>query len=213
MLRVSFSPFPEYCFVVYDQSSDSSILICYGCQFVHMSWATHLSFWTCGPHTSTHHHSGKGLNGDGWTFIEGQPVGQGQTLSNPCDKSFCNPSHFGNKTEVFAVRFRRTDLKANSELFFPMIWDKANHDIPAVNRTEFYQTLCRACHQNAAPNDDLRLYPNATRGSHTVAPALGTWCRPFCLPVSYIQHCCGSRPKHVNYMHIYIYICIQRERE
>ena len=42
---------------------------------------------------------------DGWQFIEAAPAGGGETLTNPCDKWFCNPSKFANGTQVFSARF------------------------------------------------------------------------------------------------------------
>lgn len=34
----------------------------------------------------------------GWQFIEAAPAGGGETLSNPCDKWFCNPTNFAGGT-------------------------------------------------------------------------------------------------------------------
>ena len=36
-------------------------------------------------------------SGDGWAFIEGAPAGGGETLTNPCDKWFCNAGHFNHR--------------------------------------------------------------------------------------------------------------------
>ena len=60
-------------------------------------------------------------------------------------RRFCDPSHFGNKTEVFAVEYDRADLRANGSHYYPMAWDPANTEVPGINRTEFYRKVCRAC--------------------------------------------------------------------
>merc|ERR1711862_699566 len=38
---------------------------------------------------------GKGLHGDDWSFIEAEPAGPGENLTNPCNKWFCNSATTG----------------------------------------------------------------------------------------------------------------------
>jgi hypothetical protein len=95
---------------------------------------------------------GEGLDGDAWTFIEGKPAqGAHETLTNACDKWFCNTVYFGNKTEVFATEFDQSDLRANTTHFYPMAWDPENKNVPGVNRTELYRKVCQACGNGSAP--------------------------------------------------------------
>ncbi|CAK9070226.1 TGc domain-containing protein [Durusdinium trenchii] len=85
---------------------------------------------------------GSGLFGEAWTFLEASPAGPGEHLLNPCDKWFCNPSHFDGKTMSFAAKFDREKEKFN---YYPMAWDMENKDIPGVNRTDFYNSICSKC--------------------------------------------------------------------
>lgn len=84
---------------------------------------------------------GKGLHGEAWAFIESNPAGPGETLTNPCDKWFCNPAHFDNNTQAFTPQF---DRKTNATIY-PMAWDLENQNIPGVNRTAYYNALCQPC--------------------------------------------------------------------
>lgn len=76
----------------------------------------------------------------GWQFIEATPASAGETLFNPCDKWFCNPSSFANGTQVFATQFSQ-----DSKVRYPMAWDRRNTQIPGVDRTSYYQKVCMAC--------------------------------------------------------------------
>eukprot|EP00602_Paraphysomonas_sp_CaronLab_P005868 CAMPEP_0185038400 /NCGR_PEP_ID=MMETSP1103-20130426/33971_1 /TAXON_ID=36769 /ORGANISM="Paraphysomonas bandaiensis, Strain Caron Lab Isolate" /LENGTH=272 /DNA_ID=CAMNT_0027576803 /DNA_START=135 /DNA_END=953 /DNA_ORIENTATION=- len=76
----------------------------------------------------------------GWRFIEASPASPGETLSNPCDKWFCNPSNFANGTEVFSARFDQS-----VRVRFPMAWDLENKEIPGEDMTVYYQKTCNAC--------------------------------------------------------------------
>jgi len=87
---------------------------------------------------------GEGLDGGAWTFIEGKPAGGGETLTNPCDKWFCNPSHFDGKTQAFAPQFDNT----TNTTIYPMAWDLENENVPGVNRTAFYNAVCKPCGNN-----------------------------------------------------------------
>lgn len=84
---------------------------------------------------------GHGLDGEEWSFIEGAPAGGGESLGNPCDKWFCNPQHFDGKTKAFAACFRR---HVNMTVY-PMAWDLANKEVPGVDRSAYYNALCRSC--------------------------------------------------------------------
>lgn len=75
-----------------------------------------------------------------WEFIEAQPAGAGESLSDPCDKWFCTPSNFANGTEVYAARWVQSD-----RIRYPMAWDMQNEAIPGIDRTEYYQEVCNKC--------------------------------------------------------------------
>jgi len=86
---------------------------------------------------------------EGWAFIEAAPAGPGETLTNPCDKWFCNAAHFpaeGGATEVFAARFDRRQ----GTTVYPMAWDLGNDGIPGVDRSEYYNKVCRECSATSA---------------------------------------------------------------
>jgi len=81
-------------------------------------------------------------NSDGvWGFLEGRPAGGGETFANPCDKWFCNAGHFSvGSTKTFATQFNRDE-----KIIYPMAWDIDNQDIPGVDRSEFYSSVCAKC--------------------------------------------------------------------
>merc|ERR1712072_1650135 len=79
-----------------------------------------------------------------WGIIEGKPAGAGEALDNPCDKWFCNPSHFGEdkkRSPVFAARWdvNSTDVR------YPMSWDINNKNIAGVDRSDYYNEVCAKC--------------------------------------------------------------------
>eukprot|EP00931_Biecheleriopsis_adriatica_P073986 TRINITY_DN48179_c0_g1_i1.p1 TRINITY_DN48179_c0_g1~~TRINITY_DN48179_c0_g1_i1.p1 ORF type:complete len:364 (-),score=60.62 TRINITY_DN48179_c0_g1_i1:64-1071(-) len=94
---------------------------------------------------------GQGLNGEPWSFIEARPAGPGESLTNPCDKWFCNPAHFDGKTQAFAPQFSR---QTNSTVY-PMAWDLQNRDVPGVDRTAYYNKLCGACGKHTAASMEV----------------------------------------------------------
>jgi hypothetical protein len=80
--------------------------------------------WNIVPENGNHNWIEVWSKESGWQFIEALPAGGSDTLSNPCDKWFCNPTQFNNGTEVFRARFER---------------------IPGEDRTKYYQEACLAC--------------------------------------------------------------------
>jgi len=84
---------------------------------------------------------GGGLQDEPWTIMESSPAGPGEQLLKPCDKWFCNPSHFDGATKTYAAKFDRS----GDFMVYPMAWDMANKNIPGVNRTTFYNTVCGQC--------------------------------------------------------------------
>ncbi|CAK8999136.1 unnamed protein product [Durusdinium trenchii] len=77
---------------------------------------------------------GSGLFGEAWTFLEASPAGPGEHLLNPCDKWFCNPSHFDGKTMSFAAKFDREKEKFN---YYPMaLSDGVLNDLDARKVTD-----------------------------------------------------------------------------
>jgi len=81
------------------------------------------------------------LGAGGWSFIEGQPAGPGESFENPCDKWFCNPQHFDGHTRSFAARFDRH----SNDTVYPMAWDPANRHVPGVDRSHYYNRACGRC--------------------------------------------------------------------
>lgn len=94
-----------------------------------------------GNHNWVEVYLGEGLAGTAWSFIEGAPAGGGETFTNPCDKWYCNPAHFDGQTKVFAAQW---DRQSNSTSY-PMSWDLSNENVPGVNQTDYYNTLCQPC--------------------------------------------------------------------
>ncbi len=90
---------------------------------------------------------GEGDGAGGWHFIEGSPAGAGESLTNPCDKWFCNPAHMqwadGKGTEVFAALYQAQPARAPS--WYPMSWDTSNHGVAGENRTAYYVSACMQC--------------------------------------------------------------------
>jgi len=83
-----------------------------------------------------------------WRFIEAAPAGSGESLSNPCDKWFCNPNNFANGTQVFATRYDQESedkTRTQQQQHYPMAWDVSNTEIPGSDRTAYYQQTCMAC--------------------------------------------------------------------
>ena len=79
----------------------------------------------------------------GWKFLEPSPA---QSLvdtidRNPCERWFCHPDRMANGTQVFAARLDPTAASAH----FPLAWEWGCHDVPAVNRTAYYQRVCYSC--------------------------------------------------------------------
>ena len=68
-------------------------------------------------------------------------MGGGETLRDPCDKWFCTPAKMRGGTEVFAARWEED----GEGTIYPMAWDRNNREIPGVNRTLYYQTVCSSC--------------------------------------------------------------------
>jgi len=77
-----------------------------------------------------------------WHFIEATPAGSGETLNNPCDKWFCSAEKMAGGTQVFATRWNKS---ADEVAVYPMAWDISNQEIPGVNRTSYYQSVCNQC--------------------------------------------------------------------
>mmetsp|Transcript_25102 Transcript_25102/g.47177 ORF Transcript_25102/g.47177 Transcript_25102/m.47177 type:complete len:318 (+) Transcript_25102:25-978(+) len=75
-----------------------------------------------------------------WAFMESNPAGGGETLSNPCDKWFCSPAKMANGTKFYSSRFDST-----SSTVYPMAWDLENLEVPGDDRTDYYQDACNKC--------------------------------------------------------------------
>jgi Transglutaminase-like superfamily len=82
--------------------------------------------------------------GGAWLFIE---ASANQTVVDtiddwsPCTRWFCSPGRMENGTQFYAAKLERCADRTH----FPLAWDARNADVPAVNRTLFYQSLCSEC--------------------------------------------------------------------
>jgi len=112
---------------------------------------------------------GQGLHGEAWSFIESKPAGGNESLTNPCDKWFCNPSHFDGKTQVFAPQY---DRQSNTTVY-PMSWDLQNENVPGVNRTSYYNALCQPCGKSTTTKKATTTTkrPTTTKKASTTATA------------------------------------------
>jgi Transglutaminase-like superfamily len=93
-------------------------------------------------HTSTYS-GGFDCRGS-WLFIEAsanQTVVDNIDEWNPCHRWFCSPSRMENGTQFYAAKLERV----TNDVHFPLAWDSRNVDVPAVNRTSYYQSLCAKC--------------------------------------------------------------------
>ena len=61
---------------------------------------------------------------------------------DPTTEVVCNPSHFDGGTQTYAAKWDREKVHF---MVYPMSWDLANRNIPGVNRSTFYNTICGAC--------------------------------------------------------------------
>jgi hypothetical protein len=79
-----------------------------------------------------------------WLFIEGSPnmttVDGIDDWWNPCEHFLCDHDRLINQTQYFAAT-----LDKNTTTYFPLAWDISNQDVPAINRTLFYHTICGQC--------------------------------------------------------------------
>jgi hypothetical protein len=69
---------------------------------------------------------------------------------DPCSRWFChahsNYGHGHNQTRVYAARLDTADdADDGNGVFFPLAWEWGNHDIPADDRTSFYEATCNKC--------------------------------------------------------------------
>ena len=87
----------------------------------------------------------------GWSFLEPSPDQEVvDTLDrNPCERWFCQPDRFSqaSRTKVFAARL----VASLGGAHFPLAWERENTDVPAVDRTKFYQQVSSQC----GSTDDL----------------------------------------------------------
>jgi len=78
---------------------------------------------------------------DTWYFLEPTPnVDEADNmLRPPCSRWFCHPRRWENGTKAYAARYEPT------ENYFPMAWEWTNTDVPAEDRSVFYQHTCNEC--------------------------------------------------------------------
>jgi Transglutaminase-like superfamily len=100
--------------------------------------------WTgAGPSSSSS--SELQCNECGWSFLEPSPAQDivDTVDRNPCERWFCQPDRMAGGTEFYASRLEHYDTT------FPIAWEWSNHDVPAVDRTNYYQSVCSQCGTSA----------------------------------------------------------------
>lgn len=84
-------------------------------------------------------------DGDGeWKFLEPSPaLPDVDTLDNdPCSRWFCDPSRFP-ASKVYAATLSSSEESIGH---FPLAWEWDCHDVPAVDRSDYYARVCGSCH-------------------------------------------------------------------
>lgn len=82
--------------------------------------------------------------GGSWLFIEAsanQSAVDNIDDWSPCTRWFCSPSRMENGTQFYAAKLER----CADHIHFPLAWDARNLDVPAVNRTLYYHSICSEC--------------------------------------------------------------------
>jgi hypothetical protein len=73
-----------------------------------------------------------------WGFVEGRPAGGGETLTNPCDKWFCDKAKFGttglHQTKAFATKFSKN---SSGTTYKPCTAHHAPHAPHAIYRKPY----------------------------------------------------------------------------
>jgi Transglutaminase-like superfamily len=96
-------------------------------------------------------HGGDGGKGE-WKFLEPSPgLDRADSINDdPCSRWFCHPQQqMGNGTMVYAAALERTmhdgDDDDDGLLYFPLAWQWDCRAVPAINRTEYYRSVCSSC--------------------------------------------------------------------
>lgn len=95
--------------------------------------------------------------GGEWKFLEPSPaLPTIDTLdTDPCDRWFCDPSRYPS-SKVYAAKMSKKKTKSSSGptvpdaadcdcTHFPLAWQWDCHDVPAVDRTDYYARICGSC--------------------------------------------------------------------
>jgi Transglutaminase-like superfamily len=97
-------------------------------------------------------HCSQGAGGEGeWKFLEPSPgLDRADSIDDdPCSRWFCHPQQqMGNGTMVYAAALERTthnDDDADDSLYFPLAWQWDCRAVPAINRTDYYRSVCSSC--------------------------------------------------------------------
>jgi Transglutaminase-like superfamily len=96
-----------------------------------------------------HYSHGDGGKGE-WKFLEPSPgLDRADSIDDdPCSRWFCHPQQqMGNGTMVYAAALERTmrDDADDSLLYFPLAWQWDCRAVPAINRTDYYRSVCSSC--------------------------------------------------------------------
>lgn len=85
-----------------------------------------------------------------WKFLEPSPaLPHVDTLDkDPRDRWFCDPTRFP-ASKVFAATLSNARASGG---YFPLAWELNCHDVPAVDRTDYYATVCGSCDDETARN-------------------------------------------------------------
>jgi hypothetical protein len=87
-----------------------------------------------------------------WKFLEPSPgLDHADSIDDdPCSRWFCHPQQqMGNGTMVYAAVLERVPTRNDDDddesLYFPLAWQWDCRAVPAVNRTEYYRSVCSLC--------------------------------------------------------------------
>lgn len=87
------------------------------------------------------------FDGGAWKFLEPSPaLPNVDTLdNNPCSRWFCDKSRYP-ATKVYAARMStHSTMESDPATYFPLAWELDCHDVPAIDRTQYYEEVCGLC--------------------------------------------------------------------
>ncbi len=116
---------------------------------------------TQGNHNWVEVWDGSVTGGGEWKFLEPSPaLPNVDTLdANPCHRWFCVPSRYP-ASKVYAAKMSKMKSSSPTSVadsrcdctHFPLAWQWDCHDVPAVDRTDYYATICGTCGSQESDN-------------------------------------------------------------